>query len=222
MAAVDLGADAGVADLGMHRIGEIDRSGATRQGDKIALRREAEHLILEHLELCMLKEFLGPRRVLEDVQQLPQPAILPSIDGPLGPLLVTPVGGDAQFGDLMHIAGADLELDALFFRSDHSRMQRLIAVRLGRTDVVLETTRNHGIGAVKDAQRAIAVGEAVDHSPKSHDVRQLLKRYVLALHLAPNRIGRLLATRNDDLDPRLPAGALQPGHEAVAAGLATS
>ena len=79
-AAVDLGADAGVADLGVHGIGEIHRRCAARQGDQIALGREAEHLVLVHLELGVLEEFLGSGCVFEDVQQFAQPAILASFD----------------------------------------------------------------------------------------------------------------------------------------------
>ena len=60
-AAVDLGADAAVADLRMHGIGEVDRRGAARQGDQIALGREAEHLVLEHLQLGVLEEILRVR-----------------------------------------------------------------------------------------------------------------------------------------------------------------
>ena len=47
--AVDLGAHASIADLGMDGIGEIDGGRAARQLDQIALRREAEDLILIHL-----------------------------------------------------------------------------------------------------------------------------------------------------------------------------
>src|SRR5687767_13915978 len=43
--AVDLRADAGVADLGVHRISEIDRSSAAGQRDQASLRREAEDLV---------------------------------------------------------------------------------------------------------------------------------------------------------------------------------
>ena len=64
----------------MHRIGEIDRRGAARQGDQIALRREAEDLVLEHLELGVLEELLGPGRMLQDIEQLAQPAILPPVE----------------------------------------------------------------------------------------------------------------------------------------------
>ena len=65
---------------GMHRIGEIDRGGAARQRDQIALRGEGEDLVLEHLELGVLEEFLRARGLLEDFEQLAQPAILPPVD----------------------------------------------------------------------------------------------------------------------------------------------
>src|SRR6266516_2616044 len=45
--AVDLAADRGVADVGMDRVGEIDRRRLARQRDQLALRREAEHLVVE-------------------------------------------------------------------------------------------------------------------------------------------------------------------------------
>jgi len=44
---VDFRADGRVAELGVHRIGEIDRRRPTRQGDKPAFGREAEDLILK-------------------------------------------------------------------------------------------------------------------------------------------------------------------------------
>src|SRR5262245_23787173 len=42
--AVDFRADALVADLGMNRIGEVDRRGVARQLDDLALRREGQYL----------------------------------------------------------------------------------------------------------------------------------------------------------------------------------
>jgi hypothetical protein len=120
--AVDLGADAGVADLRVHRIGEIDRGRAARQGDQIALRGEGEHLILEHLELGVLEEFLGSGGVFEDVEEFAQPAVLRALGG-AGALLVAPMRGNAQFGDLVHVAGADLDLDALLLGADHAGVQ---------------------------------------------------------------------------------------------------
>ena len=58
LAAVDQHADAGVADVGVDRIGEVDRRRAARQSDDAALRREAEHLIVEQLEFGVLQKFV--------------------------------------------------------------------------------------------------------------------------------------------------------------------
>src|SRR3712207_7068821 len=40
-----------VADFGVDCVRKVDRRGTPRKGDQVALGREAEHLILEHLEL---------------------------------------------------------------------------------------------------------------------------------------------------------------------------
>src|SRR6266446_8116279 len=74
--AIDFRADASIADLGMHGIGEVDGRRAARQGDQVALGRETEDLVLEHLELGMLEELLRARSMLENVKQLAQPAVL--------------------------------------------------------------------------------------------------------------------------------------------------
>src|SRR6202042_1034204 len=55
--AVDLRADRGIADVGMDRVGEVDRRCATRQRDQPPLRSEAEHLVVKQLELGVLEEF---------------------------------------------------------------------------------------------------------------------------------------------------------------------
>ena len=48
---------------------------------------------------------------------------------------------DAEFGDLVHVAGADLHLDALPLGADDPGMQRAVIVRLRGRDVVLEAAR---------------------------------------------------------------------------------
>ena len=49
--------------------------GAARQRDQAALGREAEHLVLEQLELGVLEELLGIVAVEQHVDQMPQPEI---------------------------------------------------------------------------------------------------------------------------------------------------
>ena len=55
---VDLASDRRIADVGVHRIGEIDGGRPARQRDQASLRGEAEHLVMEELELGVLEKFL--------------------------------------------------------------------------------------------------------------------------------------------------------------------
>ncbi len=120
-AAVDLGADAGVADIGVDGIGEIDRRRAARQRDQPALRREAEDLVLEQLELGVLEEVLRIVAFRQRFDRPPQPCIGVGILGNrvaravhlAAGILVDRVRGDAVFGDLVHLVRADLQFDAL-------------------------------------------------------------------------------------------------------------
>ncbi len=61
-----------VADVGVHRVGEIERHRPARQADQPAFRREDEHLVEEHLELGVLDQVLGVAAVLEHLHQLAQ------------------------------------------------------------------------------------------------------------------------------------------------------
>ena len=73
--AVDLAADRGIADVGMHRIGEVDRRRLARQRDQFALGREAEHLVVEQFELGVLEEFLRIGAFRQQLDRPPQPGI---------------------------------------------------------------------------------------------------------------------------------------------------
>ncbi len=112
-AAVDLGPDAGVADLAVHGVGEIHRRGAARQRDQPALRREAEHLVLIQLELGVLEEFVAGGGVVEDLQQVFHPGEAAAILRAGDALLVAPMRGNAVIGHALHLGSADLHLDLL-------------------------------------------------------------------------------------------------------------
>ena len=142
---------AGIADVGMHRIGKVDRRCAARQSDQTPLRREAEHLVLEQLELGMLQKFLGVVALQQRIDETAQPDIgillrKRSVGGRaiargVDPILVKRVRGHTVFGDVVHLAGADLQLDALVPGTDDGRMDRLVVVLLGRRNVILELSR---------------------------------------------------------------------------------
>ena len=107
--AVDLAPTARVADVGVDRIGEVDRRRAARQRDQLALGREAEHLVVEQLELGVLEELFRVGAFRQQLDGAAQPGIgvgLPRqhLGRRADAVLVERVRGDAVFGDLVHLA----------------------------------------------------------------------------------------------------------------------
>src|SRR5690606_32536267 len=130
--AIDLGAAAAMPDLCVNVIGEIERRGALRQIDDMAIRREYVHSILRAREL--FGEIGIGTGLLMPFEYLPQPCdfFLVAADALAIAVrsLVTPVGTDTKFGLLVHIEGAYLHFEHLAFGADHRRVQRAIGVVL--------------------------------------------------------------------------------------------
>ena len=203
--AVDLAADRVVPDVGMNRIGEIDRRRFGRQCDQLALRREAEHLVVEQFELGVLEELFRIGAFGKQLDRAPQPGIRIGLareqfGGRTTRILVEGMRGDAVFGDLVHLSSTDLQLDALAARPDHGGVDRAIIVLLRGRDVILETAGHHRPGGVHDAERAIAFLHVADHDAEAENVGELLEADGFALHLAPDRVRPLLAAIDLRLD----------------------
>ena len=96
--------------------------------------------------------------------------------------------GDAALGDLMHVVGADLDLDAFAVRADHGRVQRLVAVGLGHGDVIFEAARNGFVGRMDHAERLVALGDVVDDDAKSDHVVRPARSRLAPLHLLVDRV----------------------------------
>src|SRR5271169_5237018 len=99
--------------------------------------------------------------------------------------------GNAVFGDLLHFAGPDLQLDALLAGADHCRVNRAVIVLLWRGDVILKAPGHDRPRRVHDAERLITLGEVADDDAEAENVRELLEADGLAFHFAPDRIGAL-------------------------------
>ena len=121
-AAVDLGAQAAVTDLGVHAIGEVDGCRAGRQVVHVAARREHEHLVLEEVDTHGVDEGFSVDDLLLPLHQQAQPGQL-LVAGTLGAFLVGPVRGHPELGDPVHLEGSDLNFDGLPGVRDHRRVQ---------------------------------------------------------------------------------------------------
>ena len=84
--AVDPGADAAVADLGVHGVGEVDRGRAGRQGDDVALGGEDVDLGGLEVEAQRVQELARVRGLPLPVEQLAQPGHVVGGAGEVSPL----------------------------------------------------------------------------------------------------------------------------------------
>ncbi len=201
-AAIDLRTDAGEANARMHREREIYRRRAAGQRDDVALRGEAEHLVVVHFELGVLEEFLGALGLFHDLEQLAHPAVLLAFGADLIRaclLLVAPMRGDPVFGDFVHVLGADLHFDALLLWADDGSMDGLVSVRFRRADIVLKMAGNRVVFLVDEAEHMVAIRHRRRDDAKADNVRQLLERDAFALHFFPDGIGLFLAAVDFDV-----------------------
>ncbi len=65
----------------------------------------------------------------------------------------------------------------------------------------MKPLRQYLVAAMQQAERLIALRHVGHDDAEGHDVGELLERHVLGLHLAPDRIGRLLAPRHLCFEP---------------------
>src|SRR5688572_20233583 len=184
--------------------GEVDGSGALRQPLDVSLRREDEDLVLIEVDLQELEKLLRTVGVLLKLQQLPEPpqVLIELIPGTVA--LVHPVSRDAVLGRAVHIVGADLHLEELTAGTEDGGMQRLIRVRLGTGDVVLDAFLDRCPLVMNDAQHVVAVRYRPHDDPYRHEIIDLVERLGSLLHLledGPEVLGP--AGHFEPVDPRL-------------------
>ena len=185
--AVDLGALALEPDLGVHVEREVDGGGALRQPLHVALGREDEDLVLVEVDLQELEELLGAVRVLLQLEQLAEPAEVLVQLVRRAVALVDPVRRDAVLGGAVHLLGADLHLEQLAARTEDRGVERLVRVRLGAGDVVLDPLLDRRPVVVDDAEHVVAVRHRAHDDPHRHEVVDLVERLAPLLHLLEDR-----------------------------------
>ena len=189
--AVHARADAAVADVGVDLVREVQRRGADGERLDLALGREDEDLVLDQLAAQLVGELRRVLRVGLPVQQRLQPLEL--LVGRVQPaggrvLLVAPVRGDAVLGGVVHLAGADLDLQRAPLGPDHRRVERLVHVELRHRHHVLEAAGERLPERVDDADGAVAVLDGVDDDAHRREVVDLVELAALAGHLRVDRV----------------------------------
>src|SRR5438552_3302124 len=174
--------------FGVHHEREIDRRCTFGQALDVPLGRKDEDLVLVEIDLQELEEFLRAMRVLLQLDQLPEPRqVMIELVGGLAVFLVEPMRGDTIFRRAMHIARADLDFVQLPTRTKDGGVERLVAVRLGARDVVLDALLERRPGVVDDAEHVVAVGDRVHQHADREQIVNLLERLAALLHLLEDR-----------------------------------
>ena len=188
-AVVDPGAHAGMAHLGVDAVGEIQRYGAGGQLDDVALGRKDVDVLVEQVLAHGLHELAGIPHLLLPFQHIAEPFHLfveVRVRGTA--FFVAPVGGDAVFGDAVHIPGADLHLEGDAVVRDQGGVDGLVHVLLGHGDVVLEAAGNRLPHGVDDAQTLIALPHRVHDDADGVEIEDLGQLFFLPLHFPQDAV----------------------------------
>ena len=198
-----------MTDLGVHRVGEVNRSRTGWQDDDLTLRGEDVHLVPSDLVAQRIQELLRITRLALHLNEGAQPvrlllrthAIRVAARG-VRVLLVLPVRGDTVFRALVHVIRANLDLHRLAARTNDRRVQRLVEVELGHRDVVFEAARDRVPPTVQGAENAIAVLDRVHQHTHGDQVEDLVESLASHNHLLVDRIVALRATTDRALRTR--------------------
>jgi len=209
-AAVDPGSHAAMPHLGVNPIGEVHRGRLVGQVDDVAAGGEDEDLVGQKVDLQMLDVLLGIPRIGLPIQDgsypgvdLPEELRLRAAHRSPTALLVGPVGRDASLVDLVHLPGANLDLDRLVARSVDGGVQRAIVVGLRLGDVVLDPIVEGNPQRVDGPQGAVALLDAVHDDPDSQKIVDLVDGAPGSLHLAVDAVEVLGAPLDPGIDPQV-------------------
>ena len=198
-----------VADVGMHGVGEVDGACAFRQFADVAVGREHVDLVREQIDLQVLDELQGIPGALLQVEQAGHPLARP-VALPACRFIVAeePVPGDAVLRHRLHLPRSYLHVDGRGVHAHQRGVQRLVAVRLGNGDVVLEAAGHGLVEIVQHAEGAIAGVHAIDFDAEDARRGDVGERAPLRLHLAVDGIEVTAPRPYPGVDALAPQGAL--------------
>ena len=148
-----------------------------RQRDQLALGREAEHLVVEQLELGVLEKLLRIGALGEQLDGAAQPGIGAGSRATASRSASRrrPCRARARRCRIRRSRasrGCGSAARRAAGRADHGGVDRAVVVLLRRRDVILEAARHHRPGRMHDAERLVAFGAAsstITRKPKMSD-----------------------------------------------------
>ncbi|CCJ85925.1 hypothetical protein BN133_2302 [Cronobacter dublinensis 582] len=189
--AADFRADAPVPDIAVDVVGEIERRGARGQVDHVAFRGKHVHAVIKDLASQFIEHFAGIGHLFLPGDKLTQPgdAIFVTVaHAACRAFFVFPVRRDPELRLFMHLFGANLDLDGFAAGAQHHGMNRLVAIRFGVRDVIVEFIRQVAVVRMNDPKRGVAVLQTLGDDAHRAHVEQLVKGQMLFLHLAPDAV----------------------------------
>ena len=115
-------------------------------------------------------------------------------------LFIRPMSCHAELGETVHVAGPDLDFDAITLGIEDNRVQGLIAVFFGISNVVVEFFRNILPIRMNYAQSRIAIRQIIDNHAHCEKIIKLLYTQLFALHFFPDTVNMLGTAVNLSID----------------------
>ena len=206
--AINLGVATAVADVGVHQVCKIYRCRTNRQAKDVALGREDEYLVRKQINLNVLIELKIVVAGLTHINQICQPLMRTLLSAVGLPFLIHPVRGDTGFSKRIHFFGSDLHFDWNGSGAEQNRVQRLIAVALGYSDIVFELPWQRIVQSVHYTERAITLINGRYDYPYRKHVEHIFKSRVLVAHLLVQAVQMLFAAMHGCPDTRI----FEPGN----------
>ena len=219
--AADLRAGHFIADLRVDMVCEIQHRSTGGERNNVALRSEHEHLVRGEVGLYCVSDGFYIVCLLLALKELPYPveALLAGYVAGYA-RLVLPVSRNAVLRGIVHFHRAYLHLERDTLAPDNCGVQRLIAVRLRSSDIVLEAVRNRPEHIVDNAEHVVALDDRLHYNANRVNVVYLVEALVLHIHLLVYAVDRLYPALDDgfrlDIRNALPDALFNAVDECVA------
>ncbi len=166
--------------FGVDHVSKIDRGGAARKFQDAAFGRKRVDLNGREIHFQRGEKFSGFLKLLGPFDELAHPGdalVVILRTGFAG--FVFPVRGNTFFRDAVHFLRADLHLERLA-AVEHGGMQRLIKIRAGNGDVILEPPGDGAPDVVDNAEGRVTIALRIGDHAHGEQIVNLAKANFLA------------------------------------------